>query len=105
MDQEELRRDIRAHPPAADEIFYVERRGEEYAWSRVRTRAAAPSTSAASDTGALADAWMYYSGALPLDDPDRWDEFFDDMLAELDSMTGTEDRCRWPLDDPWPHLH
>jgi hypothetical protein len=31
--------------------------------------------------------------------------FFDDLLAELESMADHVDRCRWPLNDPWPHSH
>jgi hypothetical protein len=31
--------------------------------------------------------------------------FFDDLLAELESMAGAADRCRWPVDEPWPHQH
>jgi hypothetical protein len=30
---------------------------------------------------------------------------FDDLLAELESMVDRTDRCRWPVDEPWPHAH
>ncbi|MQA85700.1 MAG: hypothetical protein GEV03_14020 [Streptosporangiales bacterium] len=99
MNREELRRDMYSHPPGPDEVVYIERRGDEYTWRRVRSRAGT------SSDGGLPDAWMYYSGGWPREDPERWDAFFDDLLAELDAMTGAGDRCRWPLDDPWPHLH
>ena len=39
------------------------------------------------------------------EDPSRTRAFFDDLLAELESMADRTDRCRWPLDDPWPHTH
>jgi hypothetical protein len=53
----------------------------------------------------LPEAWIFYAGAWPVDDPARWSAFFNDLLAEMDSMVRGPDRCRWPLDDPWPHHH
>ena len=29
----------------------------------------------------------------------------DDLIAEMDSMSGGADRCRWPLDQPYPVRH
>ena len=55
--------------------------------------------------GPSADVWMSFSAAWPLDDPDRLRAFFDDVIAELESMAGGADRCRWPIDEPWPHFH
>ncbi|HSV64926.1 MAG TPA: hypothetical protein VLJ59_03325 [Mycobacteriales bacterium] len=98
MNTDELSRDMLDHPPAPGEMVYVERRGQDYTWLRV-------------DDGAMVDlaarspdAWIFYTGDWP-DDPDRWPAFFTDLLAELESMTGGADRCRWSLDDPWPHGH
>ena len=48
---------------------------------------------------------MSFSAAWPVDDPERLRAFFDDMLAELESMADKTDRCRWPIDEPWPHSH
>jgi hypothetical protein len=49
---------------------------------------------------------MYYSGRWPIDEPEKLPAFFEDLLAELESMTGAApDRCRWSPDDPWPHSH
>ena len=50
------------------------------------------------------DAWMTFSAPWPWD-PQRLRAFFDDLLAELESMVARADRCRWPLDEPWPHMH
>ncbi|MGH8905325.1 MAG: hypothetical protein ACRD0K_02110 [Egibacteraceae bacterium] len=95
MTPERLSAELRAAAPEAGELVYVERRGDEYGWARGQMFA----------TAQLPDAWMYYTGQWPVDDDDRWPAFFADFLAELDSMatrTGP-DRCRWSLDDPWPH--
>jgi hypothetical protein len=55
---------------------------------------------------AAPDVWMSFSAAWPLDEPTRLRAFFDDLLAELESMADTADRCRWPIDEPWPnHAH
>ena len=47
------------------------------------------------------DVWMSFSATWPLDDPARLQAFFNDLLAELESMADTADRCRWPVDEPW----
>jgi hypothetical protein len=47
---------------------------------------------------------MSFCAAWP-DDPERLRAFFDDLLAELESMVAPADRCRWPADQPWPHFH
>lgn len=100
MDRAELVASLAQAPPSAEDIVYVERRGDRYAWHRVGTDAQPLSP------GADADVWMYFSGAWPRDDPARTEEFCEDLLAELESMAGgAADRCRWPLDEPWPHLH
>ena len=51
------------------------------------------------------DVWMSFSADWPVDDPERLRAFFDDVMAELESMAGGPDRCRWPIDEPWPHSH
>lgn len=94
MTPEQLGAELRAAAPAPGELVYLERRGDDYHWARGEV-----------ETGVrdLPDSWMYYTGVWPVTDPDRWTAFFDDLLAELDSMAGGADRCRWSLDDPWPH--
>ena len=51
------------------------------------------------------DAWLFYSGSWPAGDPERLAGHLDDLLAEMESMCGGEDRCRWPLGQPYPFQH
>ena len=99
MTPDELFASIVAARPGRDDLVYLERRGDSYNW-RMVTAAEVPSADAAPDV------WMSISAAWPLDEPSRLRAFFDDLLAELESMADTADRCSWPLDDPWPdHAH
>lgn len=99
MDRAELFASLAQAPPTPEDIVYVERRGSEYSWALVTSGAQPPASSAG------ADVWMYFSGAWPQDDSVRLRAFCADMVAELESMAGGDDRCRWPLDEPWPHVH
>lgn len=103
LTREELFSDLLASPPGGDEMVYIERRGENYALRRGGFEAGLPT--AAEEAGP--DVWIYYSGRWPSpDEPDeRWRAFVDDLLDEMESMAGGMDRCRWPLDEPWPHGH
>jgi hypothetical protein len=98
---DELLTSIAAARPGRDDLVYLERRGAEYDWQLVPAGASNASLSA----DASADVWMSLSAAWPVDDPVRLRAFFDDVIAELESMAGGADRCRWPVDEPWPHLH
>jgi hypothetical protein len=99
MTRDELFASIVAAGPDRGDVVYLERRGDSYNW-RMLTDAEIPSAAAAPDV------WMSFSAAWPLDEPARLRAFFDDMLAELESMADNADRCRWPVDDPWPdHSH
>ena len=102
MTRDELFAGIVDARPALGELIYVERRGQEYGWSRVEVEGPPGDT-----PSAIGDVWMFYAVQWELDDPERMRPFFDDLLEEMESMvTGTQlDRCRWPLDDPWPHRH
>lgn len=100
MNRAELEEAIVAARPEAGELIYIERRGDDYRWTRTT-----PGEAVDAPDGGFPDAWMYYSGRWPLDQPDEIPAFFDDLLAELESMTGGSDRCRWSPDDPWPHSH
>jgi len=97
----ELLGNIAAARPEPGELIYIERRGDDYRWARTGPGEAV----ATPDAGGFPDAWMYYSGRWPFDDPDKLPAFFEDLMAELESMTGGADRCRWSPDDPWPHSH
>lgn len=99
MDQTELFASIAQAAPRAEDIVYVERRGTDYSWHQVNPGDQPPESSSG------ADVWMYFSGAWPQNDPVRTQAFCEDMLSEMESMAGGDDRCRWPLDQPWPHLH
>lgn len=103
MTRDDLYSGILAARPTGDDVVYIERRGEDYAWRRAPLDAdmLAPGEETSSDV------WIYYSGAWPAGDqgPDAWRAFLNDLLAEMESMAGGVDRCRWPLDEPWPHGH
>jgi hypothetical protein len=101
MDREELFASIVAARPGRDDLVYVERQGDQYQWRMV------PDGNAIFDLPAAGgpDVWMSFSAAWPVEDPARMRAFFDDLLAELESMADTADRCRWPIDEPWPHFH
>jgi hypothetical protein len=99
MDRAELFASLAGAAPNSDDILYVERRADAYSWHRVTPGAEAP------DPKTLPDVWMYFSGAWPQDDPVRLHAFCEDMLAEMESMAGGDDRCRWPVDQPWPVTH
>jgi len=92
---------ILAAPPAAGELLYIARLGNGYTCRRIPAGATLAPPANADE----AEAWIYYGGPLPVDDPSRCAAVLDDLLAELESMTGGIDRCRWPLDQPWPHGH
>ncbi len=103
MNREELFTSIVAARPGRDDIVYLERRGNDYDWQMVPVGDV--EVDASPSAGPDPDVWMSFSAAWPVDDPDRLRAFFDDMLAELESMADKTDRCRWPIDEPWPHSH
>jgi hypothetical protein len=101
VNRADLLASIVAAGPGSDDVVYLERRGDAYAWHTV------PVTEQRWDLPDedRPDVWMYFQGAWPLNDPARLRPFLDDLLDELESMAGGADRCRWPLDEPWPHAH
>lgn len=103
MNRDELFTSIAAARPGRDDIVYLERRGTEYDWRIVPVDGVAVDTTPSAQ--ASPDVWMSFSAAWPVDDPGRMRAFFDDMIAELESMADRADRCRWPIDEPWPHSH
>lgn len=99
MTRDEVFASIVATRPGRDDLVYLERCGDSYDW-RMVTDAETPSAAPGPDV------WISISAAWPLDEPAQLRAFFHDLLAELESMVDTADRCRWPVDDPWPdHGH
>lgn len=89
--------------PAPGDAVYVARRGDEYEW---RTLAAGEAVMGPLPGEEMPDAWIFHTGGWPQGgDRDRDRAYFDDLVAEMDSMTGGPDRCRWPMDDPYHHRH
>ncbi len=103
MKRDELFASMGAARPGRDDVVYLERRADEYDW-RILPAGAGVTNVRSSETPEP-DAWMSFSAAWPADDPERLQAFFDDLLAELESMNAHADRCRWPVDEPWPHFH
>ncbi len=103
MNRQALFTSIVAARPGRDDIVYLERRGDEYDWRLLHSGDAAVVAAPSVDAGP--DVWMSFSASWPVDDPERLRAFLDDMMAELESMADKTDRCRWPIDEPWPHSH
>lgn len=103
MNRQELFTSIAAARPGRDDLVYVQRRGDDYDWRLMPVDAATVGATPLVDAGS--DVWMSFSANWPLDDPEKLRAFFDDMMAELESMADKADRCRWPIDEPWPHSH
>jgi hypothetical protein len=103
MNREELFASIVAARPDRDNTVYLERRGDVYGWHIVPVGEAVIDSSPTTIAGP--DVWMSLSADWPIDEPARMRAFFDDLLAELESMADKADRCRWPINEPWPHVH
>jgi hypothetical protein len=101
MTRDELFASIVAACPGRDDLVYLERCGDAYHW-RLLTGTETPSIPSPATTP---DVWMSFTASWPLDEPERLRAFFDDLLAELESMANSADRCRWPVDEPWPQQH
>ncbi|MGH9065246.1 MAG: hypothetical protein ACRDZQ_08835 [Acidimicrobiales bacterium] len=102
MTRTELVGALLAAQPEAGDIVYVERRGERYAW---RLLAPAEPFDPSNGPGSSPDVWIYSAAGWPASNHQELGAFIEDLLAEMESMQGGADRCRWPLDDPWPHRH
>jgi hypothetical protein len=92
-----------AHAKAGD-LIYVERRGDEYRWQCIAPGANTPLALAAA-ANSLPDAWLCYTGGWPPEGAQNRYAFIEDLLAEMESMVQSGDRCRWPLNQPWPSRH
>jgi hypothetical protein len=102
MDRRGLLTAIVEDRPGPADVVYVERRGEEYG---CRVTGPEDELQLGGPGDGFPDVWIYWSGEWPADDPDRQQAVFTDLLEEMESMAGGSDRCRWSLDDPYPHLH
>lgn len=100
MDWDEVKAEILTAPPEPGELVYLARSGTEYTWCVVSDPSQPPHSTPGLPPP---DAWIYYSG--PWVATTEVTAFFTDLRAELESMTDGADRCRWPLDQPWPHRH
>jgi len=102
MDRGELLAAIVDARPGPADVIYVERRGDEY-----DCRVSGPEEDLVlGGSGAgFPDVWIYWNGEWPAEDAERQQAVFADLLEEMESMAGGSDRCRWPLDEPWPHRH
>ncbi len=102
MTRSELVEALLAAQPDAGDTVYVERRGEQYS-----LRLCGPADGFVGPTAdaQTPDVWIYSTGTWPTGDPERVSAFVEDLLAEMESMAGGADRCRWALDDPWSHRH
>jgi hypothetical protein len=102
MDRAQLLAELAEGGTAPGDAVFVERRGEDYRWSRLPL-GEMPILVPKERPGP--DAWIVYSGPWPAERPDAMPAFLEDLLAEMESMCGGADRCRWPLDEPYPPRH
>jgi hypothetical protein len=98
MDRAQLLAELAGAGNAAGGIVFVERRGDDYQWSHLPPDEVPSLVTDARNP----DAWIVYSGPWPTESVPG---FLEDLLAEMESMCGGADRCRWPLDQPYPPGH
>jgi hypothetical protein len=93
---------IVAAGPGPEDIIYLGRSNDDYSW-----RVVAPGEAMMPDgDGMFGDAWMFTNVAWPSDaDEESQRRFFDDMVAEMETMAAGADRCRWEFDDPYGSRH
>jgi len=102
MDRAQLLAELADAGTQPGEAVFVERRGADYRWSRLPP-GEVPVLAAYELPGP--DAWIVYCGPWPAGRPADLVPFLEDFLAEMESMCGGADRCRWPLDEPYPPGH
>ncbi len=100
MDRARLLADIAEAVIAPEDVMFIGRWGTDYRWS-----AGSQLPFPALDPGSSPGAWIFYSGPWPAGRPEDLPCFLEDLLAEMESMCGGADRCRWPLDQPYPAGH
>ena len=82
--------------------LYVERSGDEFSWRVIPFGAPLEPPSGAGEKHP--DAWIFRIGEVPAGGPETSRKFFDELIAEMETMAAGPDRCRWPLDQPWPDV-
>jgi hypothetical protein len=102
MDRQQLLAAIVNARPGPADVIYVERRGDEY---DCRVTGPEEDLVLGGAGSGFPDVWIYWNGEWPAEDAHRQQAVFADLLEEMESMAGGSDRCRWPLDEPWPHRH
>lgn len=102
MTEEEVFDAIVAAAPGPDEILFVGRSGKDYSWRSVQ-----PGEPMSVEVeGIMLDAWMFSTVAWPTAaDLEEQRDFFDDWVAEMETMADGADRCRWDMDDPYGYRH
>jgi hypothetical protein len=95
---------IEADRPGRDDVVYLARRGDDYDWRIVDAGDTRDPSSRPAGEEREPDTWMSFSASWP-ESREGLRAFFADLLAELESMATRADRCRWPLGEPWPHIH
>jgi hypothetical protein len=104
MDRAQLLAQITEAGPGPQDAVLLERRGDDYRWTRLEP-GVAPDLSWGQRPESSPDAWIFYTGPWPAGRPADLPAFLEDLLAEMESMCGGADRCRWPLDQPYPVRH
>lgn len=102
MTEDEVFDSIVAAKPGPDEVLFVGRNGKEYSW---RSVPAGEPMSAEVD-GVFLEAWMFLTAPWPTGvGVDEQRVFYDDLVAEMETMADGADRCRWEFDDPYGYRH
>ena len=103
MDRAQLLAELTEARTEPGDVVLVQRSGADYRWRHLPP-GEMPVPETADTPGP--DAWIFYSGPWPAADrPEELAPFLEDLLAEMESMCGGADRCRWPLDQPYPPGH
>jgi hypothetical protein len=102
MDRQQLLAAVAEARPGPADVVYVERRGDEYG---CRVTSPGEDLLLGGPGDGFPDAWLYWTGDWPAEDPPRQRAVLDDLLAEMETMVTGGDRCRWSPDEPWPRIH
>lgn len=100
MDRAQLLAELAGVRPGPEDMMFIGRWDDGYQWS-ASSELAVPALA----TEGGPDAWIFYTGPWPSGRPEELPRFLEELLAEMESMCGGTDRCRWPLDQPYPLGH